>query len=79
MIDNSNPVEICSEDLDHHVKFFGTAKRKSAETGALESYTPSPIDVVKLGIVDISYLSKFNSNSYWNEEIKEYLKSIPKH
>lgn len=80
--ENNTPLFPVTEDIIHHTKYFGTTARGKTQTfknDPLEKskgpYTPSPVDVVGLGIENLSYLVQFGEQSYFHHECQEALQA----
>ncbi len=69
-------IRIAAEDLAHHTRHFGTSKRLNPDNGKHENYVPTPVELVKMGVVGDEYLASFTSASQWFSEICEHLASL---
>ena len=75
-----NPLWLVPEDVSHHSKYLATGGRGKTRslngdqsTEDKSPYTPTPVDVVNLGIEPLSYLVRFGGNSCFHQDCQHSL------
>lgn len=77
-MESNKALWVAPEDMSHHCKYLATGGRGKTQllNGDSEQepkgpYTPTPVDVVNLGVEPLSYLARFKDNSSFYRECQD--------